>query len=696
LAACGPDDEDTGEPDTETGVPCTVDADEDGACAEEDCDDTNALVAPGKPDIPYNGRDEDCDGSDLNDVDKDGYVGERAGGDDCNDANPDINPGAPEICYGDLDMNCDGYIPVDDCDQDGFVRRADCNDENPDIFPAATEVPYDGVDQDCSYTSDFDVDVDGDEIPWDASWPPASWPEEIIVWNKDEPGKFKYIKKADAQAYWTGLDCNDKDVTIGGNLRERWDGVDRNCDTIIDQLHERDALTQWQGNAGVTDFSFGSSLALIPDIDGDGAPEVAVGDVYHNTAVGKVYLIPSNKPTGKGFEQAMATVGDPDGVSVLMGIDVESLGDLDGDGLGDLAIGNPYLDGEGAVLVYLGKDLKKGGDFSFADAHARATVGFQSGSVIANLGDLDGDGLPEVGTTEAWVSLLNDGGGDTNLGIWSGKTLAGGGTLGVGRVMALVTGSKPSGELAGGVDLDGDGEKEVVLGEFGGLLNPEDGPSICASGTGRVYFTGASALTGGRILTVGDLDAMTGGACFGFSLGLADDFDEDGYGELVVADPGVEALDGGVNGGQVYVIPGNKVTDGADGTSLASFSVRARKANTWLRVEDRFADHDADGVEDLVVGAPGILDVVMAKLEWIPPAGDGYTYVFESEKVASGGTLDGNASDARFLHRSTGSGMGASWAAGDVNADGRADLVLGAPTIGVGGVFTYLSALVAE
>lgn len=58
--------------------------------------------------IPYNGRDEDCDGADLVDVDGDGVDAARAGGGDCDDADPAVSPDASEACDNLLDDDCDG------------------------------------------------------------------------------------------------------------------------------------------------------------------------------------------------------------------------------------------------------------------------------------------------------------------------------------------------------------------------------------------------------------------------------------------------------------------------------------------------------------------------------------------------------------------------------------------------------------
>jgi hypothetical protein len=104
---------------------------------EGDCDDTDPLRSPGRVELPYNGRDEDCDpATPDNDLDGDGY----ALVDDCDDTDPLAHPGATEVPYNGRDEDCDAATPDNDLDGDGFGNETDCDDADATVHSAGLTV----------------------------------------------------------------------------------------------------------------------------------------------------------------------------------------------------------------------------------------------------------------------------------------------------------------------------------------------------------------------------------------------------------------------------------------------------------------------------------------------------------------------------------------------------------------------------
>ncbi len=86
----------------------TADLDGDGFTLPGDCDDDDAAIHPGAPEILDNRADEDCNGVRELNLDRDGDRFPRP--QDCNDADATIHPGAREIVGNDVDENCDRLV----------------------------------------------------------------------------------------------------------------------------------------------------------------------------------------------------------------------------------------------------------------------------------------------------------------------------------------------------------------------------------------------------------------------------------------------------------------------------------------------------------------------------------------------------------------------------------------------------------
>ncbi len=321
-----------------------------------DCNDGLATINPSRPEV-CDGVDNDCDGGiDLGatnalsfyaDTDGDGFGAGAATlacaapgpsfvttAGDCRPADATAYPGAPETCDG-VDDDCDGAIDeaaIDfltfyrDADGDGFgnvdftrdacaqpagfvADATDCADSSAAVFPGNPEV-CDGLDNDCDGSVDNGAT---DAITWfrDADTDSFGTSATTLARCSQPSG---YVGNSN--------DCNDSNAAINPSRSEVCDGVDNNCDAVVDT----DAVDR---------------VRWFPDGDGDG--------VGGNTPGGFVCAVgPGQALVSGDCDDSNASVL-PGGSEVCDGLDNNCDGTVDGPN----PVGAPtwYLDFDGDTFA---------------------------------------------------------------------------------------------------------------------------------------------------------------------------------------------------------------------------------------------------------------------------------------------------------------------------------------------------------
>lgn len=316
---------------------------------------------------------------------------------------------------------------------------------------------------------------------------------------------------------------------------------------------------------------FGSSVASVGDLDGDGITELAVGAPTGNSGAnqGAVYVLFLNsdgtvKPSktqkiGHGTGGPSLSLGDRFGQSV------DGIGDLDGDGVTELAVGASLDDSggtnRGAVhVLFLNADASIKSATKIHSGNGGGLGGGtlsnneQFGTAVTSLGDIDGDGAadlavgPRFGTISdgtgqgaAYIVFLNDDGTvKTSKRIADGTNGLPAGTLGI---------SDSFGQSVASLgDLNGDGVSELAVGALGENSGRGAVHVLFLNDLGQVTANtkiaeGVDGLPGGT-LSPGDL--------FGSSIAAIGDLDGDGLTDLAVGSPRDDT--GGTSTGALYIV----------------------------------------------------------------------------------------------------------------------------------------------
>jgi len=434
------------------------------------------------------------------------------------------------------------------------------------------------------------------------------------------------------------------DLAVGAPLEDNVGGRDLGAVRVFAGSSSgiQSGTLLYQGTGSPAFSRLGTRLAPAGDSNGDGRADLMVGEQA------RVYVVPSvgsslgytgiNFPSSSEFGFCTA-------------------GDMTGDGLSDIAVGDPDFTGgelgEGRVRVFAGR-----GDgpalapiWSFSTNLTEAALGWS----VAPAGDVNGDGFEDFLTGAVTMPNIAVPGENINGGVFLNYGGINGPTAGFSDWSFV---GLPNDELGAAVasagDINGDG-----FGDFmAGATQTGFGP-----GKVRIWFGKSAHLAPGSAPDV-TLVGPDAHSQFGFAL-TAGDFNGDGYSDIAVGAPNADLLGPTVSEtGKVYVYLGGPAGLDAVADFIRSGSFAFDHLGSSLAAE---GDVNGDGYCDLIIGVPDANDAAS-------DGGRAEVWIGQSTgpPLNTGTSRFGTTAGIHF-------GQHVAYA-GDINGDGRSDVIVGMPS----------------
>lgn len=371
----------------------------------------------------------------------------------------------------------------------------------------------------------------------------------------------------------------------------------------------------------------------------------------HVEVAGAAFPVTIDPIVQNGTPQNANSMLDGQQAGAWLGYSVSVAGDVNNDGATDVVVGAPkYDDGQvdaGAVFVFYGSP--DGLIDSPGLVRKLQTPAGGAGTSVATAGD-----IIDVGTgAEIVVGVPNYSNGEINEGavlVYTGDYL---GVVPTPRwlIESNQAGAQLGFSVAMGGDVDWDRRSEVIAGA------PHYSNGEADEGALFVFYGPGSTQPARTQIIEGN----QAGAMFGYSVAGASDVNADKFGDVVVGAPFHNNGSGAE--GAAFVFHGSAAgLDGGVSHKVSGIQPDSRFGHSVSTA----GDVNGDGYSDIIVGAymydNGETD-------------EGAAFIYHGTAIGISTTaashLEGNQADARF-----------GWSvacAGDVNADGYADVLVGAP-----------------